>query len=649
MHRTLTRGIVLSLAVRFCLPQQLTIGCFESGLDVSCAGFIISFCSSVEDVSVPPLRSVSQCVPFPGGTHCDFSAWQGAANSTDPAVPLNVGNCEGLLNVVSILCDNGGSAIFNGDTFVYSMQANDGLSRQLAAFVLGTMSLYGFDFYDFDEHKPSLSHIPMIDHHPDGASDTSGLTPVDCESGAMIASLRTLLICLLVFFLALGPCITQIQTITLDCFGGPGEAIFCDTSAFTEFCSEASQTSVPALQSISRCFPAIGEGDPVRCDFNAWQGAVNSSAPAAFPDMETCLDLLTAILNACDVMENSILLSLHSEELCSSNFATIVYADHCRTTRAHEPARYSASYVRVEWRFASTVVLSLAASPWFAQEVSRNKEIRDANQCIPFVYSVGALFHPLRRHIVNDEGYIINTNPVNVFAGLFSRSRPAVQHKILASIRPLQTMNKRSHVPNLLTCTLHFYPAHSAGCYAVREEDAFLGVTDMRKAGKCPAGTTCSAYTDSLSGASSRSRNKSCNVASLIEALLLHTEVLIRCFTEADPNGADCTDVESICSNFLGISIPPLQSLSGCLPTQDSSLETARCDFRVWNGLVNASGPPAQVDLGNCFNILGSMGDPEGLCAGFGGSAIISSDTIVYSVQSNLGDCGSVTALPDPA
>ncbi|KAJ3553687.1 hypothetical protein NM688_g3479 [Phlebia brevispora] len=71
-------------------------------------------------------------------------------------------------------------------------------------------------------------------------------------------------------------------------------------------------------------------------------------------------------------------------------------------------------------------------------------------------------------------------------------------------------------------------------------------------------------------------------------------------------------------------------------------------DLRAWNGLANASDSPAQIDAGNCLALVTLLGNPFNFCS-VGGSGIVEGDTFVYSIQSNPGSCGSVTALPDPA
>ncbi|KAJ7347565.1 hypothetical protein DFH08DRAFT_161953 [Mycena albidolilacea] len=117
----------LAFMITPALGQQLTFDCTTGQTAGSCGQtFFTTFCSSIANQVIPPGGSTQRCFTAGSGLKCDFRA-----RNTDPVNSRNVTtqDCETALNVVNLVCAQGGSAQFIGKEFQFFGLPNEGVCR----------------------------------------------------------------------------------------------------------------------------------------------------------------------------------------------------------------------------------------------------------------------------------------------------------------------------------------------------------------------------------------------------------------------------------------------------------------------------------------------------------------------------------------
>ncbi|KAF8163903.1 hypothetical protein K438DRAFT_1858467 [Mycena galopus ATCC 62051] len=117
----------LAFVITPALGQQLGLDCTTGQTTGSCGQtFFTTFCSSVQNQVIPPSGSTQRCFTTGSGLKCDFRA-----RNTDPVNSHNVTaqDCETALNVVNLVCAEGGSAQFTGGPFQFFGLPNTGVCK----------------------------------------------------------------------------------------------------------------------------------------------------------------------------------------------------------------------------------------------------------------------------------------------------------------------------------------------------------------------------------------------------------------------------------------------------------------------------------------------------------------------------------------
>ncbi|KAJ3552612.1 hypothetical protein NM688_g4059 [Phlebia brevispora] len=295
-YRWLIYELLLFLTITICYAQGTTFECFSTGVSaVDCSSFQNVFCEQASTFSIASPESVNECFPLPLGTaRCDFVAWYGNANSSEPEASPDEALCNQLLPFLLEFCEFGGSAFIDGDAFIYSIQGNNGTMRRTVTALA-------------ENNCSSLS--------------SPATTSTRCAvSTPMLAVPHYLLTNIVLFALTVLPCAAQIFNVTVGCFDS-GVQMLVSGIDIANFCAASALISLTEQQSAATCFnsdPAPAGGahrkavlfaiycrythgtPPINAvDFKVWAGATNSNSPPSTPSETTCLDTLKGIINIC--------------------------------------------------------------------------------------------------------------------------------------------------------------------------------------------------------------------------------------------------------------------------------------------------------------------------------------------------------------
>ncbi|KAJ7080243.1 hypothetical protein C8R44DRAFT_862905 [Mycena epipterygia] len=112
----------LALVITPSLGQLQTV-CNPGGTVGSCAAYITTFCTSIENEVIPPGGSAGRCFPTPTESlKCDFTT----INTHTVNNSINVPNCQSALTSVDQECSMGGWGQFSGAAFQFFGDPNTG-------------------------------------------------------------------------------------------------------------------------------------------------------------------------------------------------------------------------------------------------------------------------------------------------------------------------------------------------------------------------------------------------------------------------------------------------------------------------------------------------------------------------------------------
>ncbi|KAJ6562185.1 hypothetical protein B0H19DRAFT_1259766 [Mycena capillaripes] len=122
LSRSLLLFVTLAAAVGPGL-SQLSTGCFSTGVSGDCSQFIPQFCANIAKGVVSGSNTISQCFNTPAkAIKCDLTAVNTLNLTTSP----NEANCNNALSTVSKNCPMGGSGMFTGLVFRFTIDPNNG-------------------------------------------------------------------------------------------------------------------------------------------------------------------------------------------------------------------------------------------------------------------------------------------------------------------------------------------------------------------------------------------------------------------------------------------------------------------------------------------------------------------------------------------